>query len=101
DLARSIDVLEMKISLGQVGAPLPPIGPQMRPPGVPSTRPSAGTSASQWTDEQTALIRDWAEGAQAIERNANQARLDAIESYEQQRSQSIARYGQTIARESE
>lgn len=78
----------------------PPIqmGPQMRPP-TPSTR--ADASASRWTDEQSALIRDWAEARQEIERGANQARLDATQAYEQQRTSTIRQYEQTIAREAE
>lgn len=60
-----------------------------------------GTLAPRFTPEQEAAMLEFEETRQAIERDAHRARLDATESYEQQRTQTIRRYEQMIAREAE
>lgn len=71
--------------------------------GVPLRgRPASATPAGRtFTDDQTAAIRDWAEGVQAIERNAANARLEATRSYEQQRNRTIEQFAVANQREEE
>jgi len=49
--------------------------------------------------EQTAAIREWAIGVKRIERDAANQRLDATRQYEKQRSETIAQYELSIARD--
>ncbi len=47
------------------------------------------------------LIQEWAQSIEDIERDANEQRLSQTQNYEQQRSETIANYERTIAREAE
>lgn len=65
---------------------------------------AAGQQAAQrsrFTSEQADAIQDWAAQVQQIEASANQQRLDVTRQYEQQRTELIASYELTIAREAE
>ncbi len=50
---------------------------------------------------QQDAIQAWTDQIQAIESQANQARLDATQQFEQKRTDTIAKFEQTIAREAE
>jgi hypothetical protein len=61
----------------------------------------AAARGSRFTGEQQEAISDWARQVQEIERSANEQRLAATEQYESQRTEIIASYEKTIARDAE
>ncbi len=72
-----------------------PMGPP-RQPGV-----GLPAAAEGMTPEQNQAILDWATGVQKIETDANEARLQATQQYESQRTQTIRQYELNLARDAE
>lgn len=92
------------IARGAISVTTPPsqtIGARSSVGAFQRERAGVGGGGSSFTDDQTAAIRDWASGVQAIERQANNARLDATRSHERQRSEAIEQFALANAREEE
>jgi hypothetical protein len=62
---------------------------------------NATTGPGGFSTEQAAAVEEWAQNVQAIEEAASAQRLQITRAYEQQRSEIIASYGRTIARDAE
>lgn len=90
---------QFKSELAQAGivANLPAILPGFgKAPSSPASQTAGG-----FTEDQTALIVEHQRSLNRIESDAAQARQDATAGYEQQRTETIRQYEQTIAREAE
>lgn len=98
NLSQSIALLDQRIAMaGGGGAPAPPMGAQIRPPGTPDPP----FRAVPLEPDQVAALRAREEGFAAIERESARARLEATQTYERQRASTIANYEKQIAREAE
>lgn len=89
-------------SLGILPGPGPSFARGSIGQGAARARSSGGgVAAPRFTEEQTTLIRDWADSRNRIEREANAASLEANRQYGEQRASIERQYQTTVSREAE